>query len=140
MMNRRQLFALLPLLGALPLIGKLKPKGTECYPYWVIPEGTGCPPYWAEVKRLESELRADFPGFTECTITSIENKRMGMVGGQSFKCVFWNAAMRIADGTHRLSTEVEVLEFRADELEHAEWLASTSRRRAAVWVGRSAAA
>ena len=66
----------------------------------------GTSAYWADQKAEHSRLLAT--GQKTFHITSIENRKTGMVGGRVFEASAYNAASRLADGTHKESTPEEI--------------------------------
>jgi hypothetical protein len=66
----------------------------------------GTSAYWQDQMAIKAELVAT--GQRTFYITSIDNRRTGMVGGQVFPASAHNAANRLADGTHKKSTPEEI--------------------------------
>lgn len=65
--------------------------------------------YWEEVNQRQAEIKAELPkGAESVFITSLENRRKQMVGGRVFEATVRNAAMRLTEQTHRLSTPDEI--------------------------------
>ena len=91
--------------------------------------GSPAAAYWAEVRERQAELKEQFKDFTFTYITSIENRRKQMVGGRVFEADFRNAAMRLADGTHRVSTPEEIERYRADRSNRAASLQEIEEKR-----------
>jgi hypothetical protein len=76
-------------------------------------------PYWQAVGKIEATLPAGEVVF----ITSIDKPLMpGHRVGVTFECARRNAAMRIVDQTHRLSTPEEVKAYREAQKQRAEAL------------------
>lgn len=66
----------------------------------------GTSAFWQEQVAIRTKLLAT--GRKTFHITSIENRKTGMVGGRVFEANAYNAASRLADGTHRESTPEEI--------------------------------
>jgi len=76
-------------------------------------------PYWQAVNKIEATLPAGETIF----ITSIDKPLMpGYQAGRTFECTRRNAAMRLVDQTHRLSTPEEIAAYRAEQAKRVETL------------------
>lgn len=94
-------------LGACNLL-----EADDSHPYWN--ESRWGSSFWSDVTKQRIALELQFPGETTFYITSLENKRAQMVGGRVFEASIRNAAMRLAEGTHRLATPEEESQYTAD--------------------------
>ncbi len=76
--------------------------------------------YWNQVHEIGNQILAQFPGKETVWVTSIEDPLRNITGGRVFETDVRQAAMRIVERTHRLSTEEEIVaELARDKAESA---------------------
>jgi hypothetical protein len=74
-------------------------------------------PYWQAVFETESEIQPqrNIDGCPVFFITSVANKLREITGGYVVDCNARNAAQRIVEASHRMSTEEEVQKYYSDQ-------------------------
>jgi hypothetical protein len=79
-------------------------------------------PYWQAVHEIEAEIKPQRHdgGVPIFFITSVESKLKRINGGYVVDCNIRNAAQRIVEGSHRLSTEEEIQKYYADQARRSD--------------------
>ena len=95
--------------------------------------------YWVDVREREAELRTEFPS-DSVPLCLLANRGKSVTGGAITFVRNEVAARCLVNGTHRLATEIEILDHKARQnVRGREIVAHEERMRGAKrWRGRIA--